>query len=138
MKKMTKAHVLKSFGLFSPTGHMVLAFKTSQDADKAQEKLLAAGFSQEDITQWSAAEVLDHVEKTRASAAWALDIGQESAQLNKYFALAKQRSGFLVVYAPSESESQRVLTVVRDPALQLAEKYNRLTLEEKAVAAGAV
>jgi len=38
MKKMTKTHVLKSFGLFSPTGHIVLAFKTGQDADKAREK----------------------------------------------------------------------------------------------------
>jgi len=137
MKKMTKTHVLKSFGLFSPTGHIVLAFKTGQDADKAREKLLAAGFAEEDITQWSAAEVLEHVKKTRASAAWALDIGQERAQLDKYFALAKQGSGFLVVYAPSESESQRVLTLVRDLGLQLAEKYNRLTLEEKAIALGA-
>jgi len=77
------------------------------------------------------------VKKTRASAAWALDIGQERAQLDKYFALAKQGSGFLVVYAPSESESQRVLTLVRDLGLQLAEKYNRLTLEEKAIALGA-
>jgi hypothetical protein len=58
--------------------------------------------------------------------------GQEQAQLEKYFALAKQGSGFLVVYAPSESESQRVVTLVREFGLQLAEKYNRLTLEELA------
>lgn len=138
MKKMTKTHVLKSFGLFSPTGHIVLVFKTGQDADEAREKLLAAGFAEEDITQWRAAEVLAHVKKTQDSAAWALDIGQERAQLNKYFALANRGSGFLVVYAPSESESERVLTLVRGLGLQLAEKYNRLTLEEKAVAPGVV
>ena len=63
MKKMTKTHVLKSFGLFSPTGHIVLVFKTGQDADGASEKLFAAGFAEEDITQWRAAEVFATREK---------------------------------------------------------------------------
>jgi len=129
MEKMTKAHILKSFGVFNPTGHVVLAFDTNDHAEKARVKLLAAGFSEDEITQWSDDEVLEELQRTRTIVAKRVAPGQEAAKLDEYFALAKQGAGFLVVYAPSESESRRVVTLVRPLGLQLAEKYNRFTLE---------
>jgi hypothetical protein len=120
MKKLTKP------------GHVVMAFKTSQDAGKARVKLLAAGFAEHEITQWSNVEVLAYLREARSSLMnKVMSLGQKLAQ-EKYFALAKQGAGFLVVYAPSESESQRVVNLVREFGLQLAEKYNRFTLEEMA------
>jgi hypothetical protein len=130
VKKMPKTQILRSFGVFSPAGYVVMAFKTRQDAGKARKKLLAAGFGKDVITEWSADEVLANVRKARRSVLAMVSLGQEVAQLEKYFALAKQGSGFIVVYAPSESESKRAVTLVRKLGLQLAEKYNRFTLEE--------
>jgi hypothetical protein len=128
-KKMTKTHIIKTLGVFNLTGHVVLAFNTNDDAEKARKKLLTAGFEEDEITEWGDDEVLAELERTQTVIAKRVAPGQEAMELDKYFALARKGVGFLVVYAPSESESQRVVTLGRPLGLLLAEKYNRFTLE---------
>jgi hypothetical protein len=42
---------------------------------------------------------------------------------------AKRGASFLVVYAPTEPETARVMNVARRFHAQIAHKYNRLTVE---------
>lgn len=112
MKKLIKA------------GHLVMTFKTGQDAAKAREKLLAARFEEHEVRQWAQVEVLANLQEARSEV---MSMEYRPA-LEKFFALAKQGSGFLDVYAPSESESHRAVDLVRE--LQFAEKYNRSTMED--------
>lgn len=49
--------------------------------------------------------------------------------LEQYLELAKQGAAFLVVYAPSEAETTRVMNVARRFDLRLAAKYGRITVE---------
>jgi hypothetical protein len=114
-------------------GHVVLAFKTNQDAGKARERLLAAGFAKHEITQWSDVEALASLRKARSSTLkrFISSLGQQGKQEEgKYLALAERGSGFLVVYAPSEPESQCAVSLAREFGLQMAEKYSRFTVED--------
>jgi hypothetical protein len=121
-----------SFGVFSPTGHVVMVFTTEENAKKAREALLAGGFSGDDLTLYRNEEVLSELEKSERQAASPAQIGQDVAKVLEYLALAKEGCGFLVVHAPEEERAKRAIDLVRPYGLRFAEKYNRLTLEELA------
>jgi hypothetical protein len=106
-------------------GQIVMVFKRGQDAGKAREKLLAAQFLEHEITEWSDAEVLADLREARNKI---VSLQYKLAQ-ERYLALAKRGSGFLVVYAPSESASRRVVDLVREfglPAQSLSEAIQNL------------
>src|SRR6267378_2389499 len=58
VKKSTKPSFPRSFGAFSPTGHVVTAFTTDADAEKARQTLLRNGFGEEEVTHYNKDEVL--------------------------------------------------------------------------------
>jgi hypothetical protein len=132
VEKMTKGQMQTSFGIFSPTGHVVMAFATEADADKAKGALLSAGFKSDSITQYSSSEVLTQIKGTEDTDQKAYQLGQETEKVEQYAELARKGSGFLVVYAPKDADSKRAVDTVRPFHLKFAEKYNRLTLEELA------
>src|SRR5271168_4418765 len=113
MRKMTKADMPTSWGIFSPTGHVVMAFATDADANKASAALRSAGVAGDSILHYSPAEVLDLIKPTEDSDEKAFQLGQETEKVDRYAALAKKGSGFLVVYAPKDEESKRVVDMAR-------------------------
>jgi hypothetical protein len=94
MNKLTKDKFPTSFGVFSPTGHIVMAFPTDGDARKAQQALLSGGFSDADVTHYDSQEVKAEFEKSEAQAANPVQIGQDVANVEEFVALAKQRMRF--------------------------------------------
>jgi hypothetical protein len=56
-------------------------------------------------------------------------IGAERGHQKQHLEHAKQGSFFLVVHAPTEPETARVMNVARRFGARLAHKYNRLTVE---------
>jgi tRNA A58 N-methylase Trm61 len=132
MRKMTKADMPTSWGIFSPTGHVVMAFATDADANKASAALRSAGVAGDSILHYSPSEVLDLIKPTEDTDEKAFQMGQETEKVDRYAELAKRGSGFLVVYAPKDEDSKRVVDAARPFQLKFAEKYNRLTLEELA------
>ena len=132
MEKMTKSQIPTSFGVFSPTGHVVMAFENDAEARTARQTLIHAGISGDEITHFSAAEVLAHIESSRESENKLFQLGQEEEKVKRYTELAHQGCGFLVVYAPADKDSKRVMEIVKPLKPKFAEKYNRLTLEELA------
>jgi hypothetical protein len=121
-----------SFGVFSPTGYVVMAFANDDSARMAREALLAAGFSESDVARYNKDEVIAECEKSNEQADSPVQIGQDIAMIAEYLALAKQGCGFLVVHAPEEDRTKKALAIVHPYGLKFAEKYNRLTLEELA------
>jgi hypothetical protein len=132
MKKLTKANFPRSFGVFSPTGHVVMAITNDADAQQARAALLQSGFSDDDVTRYSKEEVLAEFEKSEAHAVDPIQIGQDVAKVEEYLQLANQGCGFLVVQAPGDEDAKRAVRIVKPFGLKFAEKYNRLTLEELA------
>jgi hypothetical protein len=50
--------------------------------------------------------------------------------MQRHLKLAPHDGGFLVVYAPHEAESARPVRIAEPFGLKLANKYNRLTLQD--------
>ena len=132
MKKLTKANFPRSFGVFSPTGHVVMAITNDAEAQQARAALLQSGFSDDDVTRYSKEEVLAEFEKSEAHAVDPIQIGQDVAKVEEYLQLANQGCGFLVVQAPEDEDAKRAVRIVKPFGLKFAEKYSRLTLEELA------
>jgi hypothetical protein len=121
-----------SFGVFSPTGHVVMAFATDGEAERALQLLVKSGFAREDVSHYNKDEVMAELEKSEKQAESPLQIGQEVAKVDEYLALAKQGCGFLVLHAPKDEAAKRAVGIVKSLGLKFAEKYNWLTIEELA------
>jgi hypothetical protein len=132
MSKLTKGKFPTSLGVFSPTGHIVMAFATDDDAVKAKQALLKGGFGADDVTHYNKDEVLSEFEESEEEAESPLQIGQDVAKVEEFLALAKEGCGFLVVHAPKKEQSKLAVTIAHSYGLKFAEKYNWLTIEELA------
>ena len=132
MKKLTKANFPRSFGVFSPTGHIVMAFTNDEAAKRSQAALIQNGFSEDDVTHYNKDEVLAEFEKSESHIIDPIQIGQDVAKVEEYLELANQGAGFLVVHAPEDEYAKRAVRIAKPFGLKFAEKYNRLTLEELA------
>ncbi len=132
MVKAVRAKFPTSFGVFSPTGHIVMAVDSEARASEAAAALRSGGFSSEDVTEYTAAEVIAECERSLAESANPVQIGQELTKIEEYRALAKDGCGFLIVHAPEDQRTTLAMSIVQPFHLRFAEKYNRLTLEELA------
>jgi hypothetical protein len=121
-----------SFGVFSPTGYVLMVFADDANAEKARRALIDRGFNENDVTHYNRDEVLKEFEESEEHASDPLQIGQDVDKVDRYLEFAKQGCGFVVVRAPEEERSKLAVSVVRPFNLKFAEKYNRLTLEELA------
>jgi hypothetical protein len=130
--KVTKAKFPHSFGVFSPTGFVVMAFGSDNDAENALQALRRNGFRDGDITHYSKDEVLSELERSEEHALDPIQIGQDVAKVDEYLELAKQGCGFVVLHAPEDEAAKRAVRLVKPFNLKFAEKYNRLTMEELA------
>src|ERR1700730_1626116 len=130
MKKLTKPSFPRSFGVFSHTGHVVMAFVTDADAERARQLLLRSGFNEDDVTHYNRDEVVWEFERSEEHALDPVQIGQEVAKVEEYLELASQGCGFLVVYVPDDDRAKHAVHLVQSQGLKFVEKYNRWTREE--------
>jgi hypothetical protein len=132
MKKLTKRSFPRSFGVFSPTGHAIIALATDDDAEEVRQMLLRNGFGEEDVTHYNKNEVLWEFERSEEHAVNLFKIEQEVAKFEEYLELASQGCGFLVVHTPEDEVAKRAVQIAMAFGLKFAEKYKRWTLEELA------
>ena len=132
MKLEKKMEFPTSFGVFSPTGHVVMAFATDGEAERALQLLVKSGFAREDVSHYNKDEVMAELEKSEEQATSPAQIGQEVAKVDEYLLLAKQGCGFLVLHDPEDESAKRAVAIVKSLGLKFAEKYNRLTMERLA------
>ena len=133
MSKLLKQAFPTSLGVFSPTGHIVMAFPADNGATtKARKALLEGGFTADDVIHYSSDEVMSEFEQSEEQSANPVQLGQDVAKVEEFLALAKEGCGFLVVHAPRKAQSKLAVTIARPYGLKFAEKYNWLTIEELA------
>jgi hypothetical protein len=131
-RQLIKPKFPRSFGVFSPTGHVVMAFDNDADAEHARQALFQGGFAGNDVTRYTKDEVLAEFQRSEEQAFNPLQLGQDVDKAEEYLELAHQGAGFLVVLAPAEDTARRAVRIAKPLGLKFAEKYNRLTLEELA------
>ena len=128
--RITKDELPTSFGAFKPVGYVVACLPDDAAAKAAQAALLLAGFADEDLLRYSAAEEKSAMHALLKNASELAGFGHEVVLMRKYEELARQGCGFLLVYAPEDDATQRAAAVLRKHGTLLAEKYTLLVIED--------
>lgn len=130
IRRLTKADRPMAFGVFSPVGHVVVAFENDAAAEAARRDLLEAGFEDEDILQYGSHEESGQMGHMLDGVSGAAGFGHEVCLMRQYKALAEEGCGWLLVYAPEKARCEKVVEVARRHGARLAEKYGRLVIED--------
>lgn len=130
MKRLTKAEHPRSFGAFKPVGHVVVAMPDDERAAAAVRALHEAGFDDEDILEYTAAEEDDEMDRMLQYTSDFAGFGYEVGLMRRYQQLARNGASWLIVFAPDAMHTTRVSEVVRGHGALLAEKYHRLVIED--------
>jgi poly(3-hydroxyalkanoate) synthetase len=118
LKILKKMEFPISFGVFSLTGHVVMAFATDGEAERARQLLIGSGFAKEDVAHYNKDEVMAELEKSEKQSESPVQIGQEVAKVDEYLVLAKQGCGFLVLHAPKDEAAKRAVAIVKPLAVR--------------------
>jgi len=130
IKRLTKADHPLSFGTFKPVGHVVVALPDDASAALAAAALRDAGFDDDDILQYSAAEESDEMQRMLQYASDFAGFGYEVSLMRRYQQLARNGASWLIVFAPEAADTARITAVVRLHGALIAEKYHRLVIED--------
>ena len=130
LKRMTKADHPHSLGAFKPVGHVVVAFADDTAAAAAVRALLAHGFEREDVLEYTAAEENDEMDRMLRQTSDLAGFGYELTLMRRYKRLAADGASWLIVFAPDDERSAEVARIAAAHGALLAEKYNRLVIED--------
>lgn len=118
-------------GAFYPTGWVVAMLPSEQDVEQAARQLSEQGLDDDHLMHLPP-EVL---RRELAGAVGESDlplpsVGTEGQSVRRYVALAKQGQHGLMVHAPGDEDTERVMQVLRQWPVSYAQKYHRLAIED--------
>jgi len=114
-------------GNFYPTHHVLIAFEQRQQADAAHQALREAGFDQ--IRQIDDNTMASTSQKGLDSAGLFAAMGASLKMVELHLTLAKEGCHFLLVHAPSDEDTEKLMQVIRRGSFRIAQKYRRLVIE---------
>lgn len=118
-------------GVFYPTGYAFIMFPEAGQAEQAARELEDQGFDRQAIMLLTPQDILREIGKVDGDSDFMLpSVGTEGATVQKYVALAREGQHALMVHAPSEKETERVMAVVRKQPFSYAQKYHMLAMED--------
>lgn len=104
---MDKAHPPENFGVFSPVGHSVLAFRSATDLEAAATALGRAGFAADTLTRYTPQEMAAQADADLRSVSPMASLGQDLNLVKAHRDLACQGCSFLVVVTPDDERPAR-------------------------------
>ena len=118
-------------GVFYPTGYAFLMFPGVEEAEQAAGELEKAGFSGQDIMLLTPEVILKEIGGIDGESSVALpSVGTEGATVHKYIDFAREGHHALMVRAPSDKDTERVMSVVRELPFSYGQKYHMLAIED--------
>ena len=130
IKRMTKEDLPHSLGAFKPVGHVLMAVRDEDQAKAAEQALRDAGFDEEDVLHFSAGEHAGRMDEMLDHASDFAGFGYEIVLMRRYKKLSGEGCRWLLVYAPTDEEGERVGDIARRFGSPMAVKYHRLVEED--------
>ena len=127
---MEKSNPPRSFGVFKPIGHTVIAFESVALLEAAVKALAEQGFAASEIVRYTPQEMLAQTDSDLVTASPLASIGQELNLIRAHRELAQNGSSFLVVHAPDDDQAKRVDAVIQGMQTTAAQRYGTLVVEE--------
>ena len=117
--------------VFYPTGYAFLLFPHEQDASHAAAQLEAAGFGSDDVMLLTPQVILREIGKVDGESDVALpSVGTEGATVRKYIDLARKGHSAVMVKAPSDDDTERVMSAVGSLPFSYGQKYHMLAMQD--------
>ena len=118
-------------GAFYPKGWVVAMLPSEQDLRQAAEQLTRQGLAEDELMHLPPDVVISELAGAVGESDLPLpSVGTEGESVRRYLALARQGQHALMVHAPSDEDTERVMTVLRQRPLSYAQKYHRLAIED--------
>jgi hypothetical protein len=131
MKRINRDSPPTQSGMFYPFGYLAVAFRHEADAAQVREALIAAGYGPGDVQVVPAeAVVAGGTRSLEAASPLVRVLGWERDALTAHVELAARGFTFMLVYAPSNLDTERVMAVVRRFEYGLAHKFDRFAVHE--------
>ena len=127
---MDKTNPPRTFGVFKPIGHTLIAYRTDADLQAAVNLLTEAGFAASTLVEYTPAEMKIQVDSELQTASPLAGFGYELDLVKAHGTLAESGCSFLVVHAPEEAQAERVATVARATHAVTAQHYGTFMIED--------
>lgn len=120
-------------GQFYPTGHIVMMLPDAGAAQAAGRALVDAGIAEDDISLISPEVMMSQIVRTVGSSDMPLpSAGTEADTVRRFAQYASQGNYGLLVKAPDNEDSERVMAALRGHPVLHAQKYRMLVIEDLA------
>ncbi len=121
----------RQFGMFYPRGYVIVSFRDQEDAARTRQSLLEGGYAEEDVTIMDTQRVLEGSSSDLEHLSPIIKaLGTESRVMESHRAGAAAGQTFLIAYAPSDLDAERLMNVARRNGQLKAHKYSRFTFTE--------
>ena len=117
-----------SFGVFKPTGHIVVSLPDAGAADAAAAALAQIGVASSDIQRLTDREMLVRIDDDMQNASPLASVGQEMNLIKAHRALAERGYHWLVVRA--NGRDGEIAECVQQHGAERAQSYGRFIIEE--------
>jgi hypothetical protein len=108
---------------------VIVSFKSEADAQKMRKLLLDGGYDEQDVHVLDTARVLAGTTDDLKNLSPIIKaLGDEGELIRGHQAAAESGATFLLAYAPSDLETQRLMNVARRVGFLNAHKYDRFTI----------
>lgn len=126
---MNKQQPPTLFGVFKPTGHTLMAFRTPAELRAASYALVAAGFQLDALTEYTSEEMRMQASSELDGAGLMASFGYELDLLRLHKDLAEQGCSFLIVNAPKPDQASLVANMLQTMHPAAAQHYGRFLIE---------
>lgn len=127
---MNKADPPRSFGVFKPAGHTLLAFPNEQQLDAAATQLTAIGIPSGVVTHYTPQEMMLQTADDLAGASALASIGQDLNLIKVHRELAMKGCHFLVVPTEKDDIARQVAQIAQRLGAIAAQHYGHLVVED--------
>ena len=118
-------------GVFYPRGYVIVTFESQANAEKVRQLLLDGGYDEEDVHVLDTERVLKGATEDLKDLSPVIKmLGSEGELIRGHQKGAAAGHTFLLAYAPSELETERLMNVARRVGFQNAHKYDRFTISQ--------
>ena len=108
---------------------MVAAFPEKAAAEQVQRDFYSGGYEATDCKLVTADQVIPVAQDQLQDAGWLARLGKADELLEEHLSAARSGSAFLVIYAPSDAEADRVMNVVRRVPFDFVHRYHRFAMQ---------
>lgn len=117
-------------GVFYPTGWMVLMFPGEQQARDAAKLLADDGFAEDAVLLVTPEDFRREIVGATGDDDMLPSAGTEGDTVRRFSELAQQGHHGLMIHAPHQAESDRVMEVLREAPVSYGQRYRKLVIED--------